>query len=238
MSSKERIDKILSNLGYGSRKDIKKIIKKGFISIDGEIIRDNSLKIDPYNAIIRVEDKLVKYRENIYIMMNKPSGVVSSTDDPLNKTVIDLISNEYKIFNPFPVGRLDKDTEGLLILSNDGILAHSILSPKKHVNKKYYVEVLGKVTQEDIKIFSDGVFIDDYKTMPAKMDIIESNSISKVNLTIKEGKFHQVKRMFKSVNKEVTYLKRISMGNLKLDENLKLGQYREITEDEIELLKG
>lgn len=238
MSSKERIDKILSNLGYGSRKDIKKIIKKGFISIDGEITKDSSIKVDPYKSIIRVEDKIVKYREKIYIMMNKPSGVVSSTDDPLSETVIDLISNEYKIFNPFPVGRLDKDTEGLLILSNDGILAHSILSPKKHVNKTYYVEVLGKVTQEDINIFSDGVFIDDYKTMPAEMYIIESDSVSKVNLTIKEGKFHQVKRMFKAVNKEVTYLKRISMGNLKLDENLKLGQYREITEDEIELLKG
>lgn len=171
-------------------------------------------------------------------MMNKPQGFISSTDDFRDKTVIDLISDEYKVFNPFPVGRLDKDTEGLMILSNDGQLSHRILSPKKHVEKLYYVEVEGLVTEEDKLLFREGVTIDDgYKTLPAKLDIIVSQGISKVYLTIEEGKFHQVKRMFLAVGKKVLYLKRIAIGGLKLDESLGLGEYRELTEEEILLLE-
>ena len=238
MSKAERIDKIHSNLGYGSRKDIKQIIKKGLISINGEIIKDNSIKIDPFKVEIKVKNEVVKYREYIYIMMNKPKGVISSTFDTINKTVIDLLDSEYKAFEPFPVGRLDKDTEGLLILSNDGTLAHNLLSPKKHVNKTYYVEVSGKVNEEDIKAFEEGVDIGDYKTMPAKLEILSSENLSKVIVVIQEGKFHQVKRMFNTVGKEVTYLKRIKMGNLELDENLKPGEYKELSNKELEILNN
>ena len=238
MQRKERLDKILSNLGYGSRKEIKALAKNGFIKVDGEIIKDSSFKLDPMSNKIEVDDQEVSYRKYIYLMMNKPSGVISSTDDWRDRTVLDLVEKKYKVFKPFPVGRLDKDTEGLLILSNDGQLTHQILSPKKHVKKKYYVEVKGKVTDDDKKIFKNGVIIDGgYKTLPAELEILLSGEISKVYLTIVEGKFHQVKRMFKAVGKEVTYLKRVAMGGLYLDENLLLGEYRELTEDEINLLQ-
>lgn len=237
MDKKIRLDKILSNLGYGSRKDVKKVIKNGLVKVNGEIVRDSSYKINPYKAVIEIGDAVVKYREFIYLMMNKPKGVVSSTDDPISRTVIDLIDEKYRTFDPFPIGRLDKDTEGLLIISNDGKLAHNLLSPKKHVEKKYYVEVEGYVNEDDKKAFIEGVVIDGgYKTMPAQLEIIDSDEISKVFLTIKEGKFHQVKRMFKAVNKKVIYLKRVSMGKLELDESLSPGEYRELTEEEILLL--
>ncbi|WP_202708961.1 pseudouridine synthase [Sporosalibacterium faouarense] len=239
MAKKERLDKVLSNMGYGSRKDVKGYIKQGLVTVDGEVVKSNSVKVDPYEAEIIIDGNTVEYREYIYLMMNKPDGVVSSTDDPRDTTVIDLIEEGYRIFEPFPIGRLDKDTEGLLIISNDGKLAHNLLSPKKHVEKTYYVEVDGRVGENDINTMSEGVIIDgDYKTMPAKLEILESNNISKVYLTIKEGKFHQVKRMFEAVDKSVIYLKRIAMGNLELDEDLNLGEYRELEEFEIELLKG
>ena len=171
-------------------------------------------------------------------MMNKPKDVVSSTDDPVNRTVLDLLEEEHLIFNPFPAGRLDKDTEGLLLLTNDGKLAHELLSPKKGVNKTYYAEVDGFVEESYIDRFKEGIILDDgYKTLPSKLEILESSAFSKVKLTIKEGKFHQVKRMFEAFNMEVVYLKRISMGGLELDKNLSLGEYRELTEKEIQLLK-
>jgi len=170
-------------------------------------------------------------------MLNKPAGVVSATFDNKDKTVIDLI-NEYKHLNLFPFGRLDKDSEGLLIISNDGKLAHELLSPKKHVDKKYYVDVEGKVSEEDVKRFKEGIVLDDNESCKSStLEIIESNAISKCYVTISEGKYHQVKRMFESVNKKVIYLKRITFGNLSLDNNLKLGEYRKLTEDEIDLLR-
>ncbi|MTI69610.1 MAG: rRNA pseudouridine synthase [Firmicutes bacterium] len=237
MSKKERIDKILSNMGYGSRKDVKKKIKNGIVTVDGKIIKNNSFKVNPYDSKIKIGRNVVEYREYVYIMLNKPDGFVSSTYDPINTTVIELLDEKYKIFDPFPIGRLDKDTEGLLILSNDGKLAHNILSPNKHVDKTYYVEVKGKVTKEDILKFKEGVYIEeDYKTKPADLEILTSDNISRVNLTIREGKFHQVKRMFKAVDKEVIYLKRVKMGKLCLDEDLNLGEYRELNKKEIELL--
>lgn len=238
MEKKERLDKILSNLGYGSRKDIKNLAKAGNIQVDDKVVLDSSIKIEPNNSIIKVNGEIVEYRKYIYLMMNKPQGVISATEDFRDKTVIDLISDKYKVFKPFPVGRLDKDTEGLLILTNDGQLAHRVLSPKKHVEKLYYAEIAGIVTEKDKVVFSEGIILDDgYKTLPAKLEILESNNISKVYLTIKEGKFHQVKRMFSSVGKKVIYLKRLAMGGLKLDESLGLGEYRELTEEEIQLLE-
>lgn len=239
MAKKERLDKILSNMGYGSRKDVKGFIKKGLVTIDGEVVKNNSVKADPYESEIIIDGNVVDYREYIYLIMNKPDGVVSSTYDTRDMTVIDLVHDEYRTFDPFPIGRLDKDTEGLLIISNDGKLAHNLLSPKKHVEKTYYVEVEGIVNDEDIEKMKEGVIIDDdYKTMPAKLEILESSDISKVYLTIKEGKFHQVKRMFKAVNKKVVYLKRISMGDLHLDEDLEVGEYRELTKEEIKILQN
>lgn len=178
----------------------------------------------------------LEYEEFVYLMLNKPSGVVSATYDNKDKTVIDLIK-DYKHLDLFPFGRLDKDSEGLLIISNDGKLAHELLSPKKHVDKKYYVEVLGRVTSEDIESFKNGIMLDGELCKSALLEIIKSDDISYCYVTISEGKYHQVKRMFESVNKKVTYLKRVTFGNLKLDENLKLGEYRKLTEQEINLLK-
>ena len=238
MGKRERLDKILANMGYGSRKDVKKLIKEGRVKVDNKLIKENSLKIDPYDTLIKVDGDEIIYRKYIYLMMNKPKDVVSSTEDPVSRTVLDLLDEEYLTFNPFPVGRLDKDTEGLLLLTNDGKLAHELLSPKKGVEKTYYLEVDGFIKESHIYEFKEGIILDDgYKTLPAKLEIIESNIFSKAKLTIKEGKFHQVKRMFEAINMEVVYLKRISMGALKLDEELNLGKYRELTEKEIQLLK-
>lgn len=235
---KERLDKVLANLGYGSRKEIKSLAKTGIIKIDGEIVNDSSHKFDPESSVIEVGEEVVRYRKYIYLMMNKPDGYISSTEDQTHETVVDLLEPEDRVFEPFPLGRLDKDTEGLLVLSNDGQLAHRILSPKKHVKKGYYAEVEGVVTEEDIEDFAEGVELEDgYITMPAKLKILESGEISKIELEIYEGKYHQVKRMFEAVGKRVAYLKRIYMGGLALDESLELGEYRELTGEEIELLE-
>lgn len=239
MTKKERLDKVLANMGYGSRKDVKKFIKDGRVKVNDSIVLDNEFKVSPYEDQILFNDEEVLYRKYIYLMMNKPQGLVSSTDDPRTRTVIDLLSEEYLIYKPFPVGRLDKDTEGLLMISNDGKLAHELLSPKKGVDKKYYVEVDGYVEDKYIEVFKDGVTIDDgYKTLPSNLEIINANIISKVFLTIQEGKFHQVKRMFESIEMKVLFLKRVSMGPLVLDESLNLGEYRELTEEEIFILKN
>lgn len=238
MAKNERLDKVLANMGYGSRKDVKKFIKEGLVKVNGIIIQNNEFKVSPYEDEITIRGEEVNYREYIYLMMNKPQGLVSSTDDPLTRTVIDLLRDEYLIYKPFPVGRLDKDTEGLLMISNDGKLAHELLSPKKHVDKKYYAEIDGTVEEEHIETFRKGIILDDgYKTLPAKLEIIETGVFSKIYLTIQEGKFHQVKRMFEALTMRVTYLKRISMGPLILDQSLEPGEYRELTEDEVNSLK-
>lgn len=237
MAKLERLDKILSNMGFGSRKQVKNIIKNGRITIDGEIANDNSLRVDP-NRDIRIDGIEVNYREFIYLMLNKPQNVVSATEDNIHETVIDLLEYEHLIFEPFPVGRLDKDTEGLLIITNDGKFAHSITSPNREVEKTYYAQIDGYVDQEDIKAFENGLILDDgYKTKPAILEIIDSGVISEVLVSITEGKFHQVKRMFKARNMEVKYLKRLKIGDLILDDDLYPGEYRELTEEEIESFK-
>jgi len=238
MAKTQRIDKVLANLGYGSRKDIRKMCKDGLVKVDDNIIKDSSLHIDPENSEITIGNEVINYREFVYIMMNKPQDVISATVDKRDQTVVDLLDESYIPFEVFPVGRLDKDTEGLLILTNDGVLAHKLLSPKKHVPKTYYANVEGIVTEEDKAKFQEGVFIDDdYKTQPAELKILKSDEISEIELTIYEGKFHQVKRMFHAVDKEVIYLKRLSMGPLELDKDLDLGEYRELTEEELNQLK-
>jgi 16S rRNA pseudouridine516 synthase len=236
---KLRIDKMLSNTGVGSRKQIKTDARNGHIEVNGTIEKDSSRIIDTETDAVKYKGEIIKYTQYIYLMMNKPRGVVSATEDNYDKTVIDLLKDEDKSYKPFPVGRLDKDSEGLLLITNDGKLSHDLLSPKKHVDKTYYVEVDEEVTENDVTAFEKGVILkeDNYKTLPAKLQIIESGYPSICLVTIREGKFHQVKRMFNAINNEVIYLKRISMGTLKLDESLKTGQYRHLTEEEIKLLR-
>lgn len=238
MAKKQRIDKILSNLGYGSRSEIKKYCKQGSVVVNGSEVSNPGTQVDTENDEILFNGEEVIYREYIYLMMNKPDGYVSTTTDKYDPTVLDLIDLSYLAFEPFPVGRLDKDTEGLLVLTNDGKLSHRVLSPKKHVPKTYYAKIDGVVTEEDVEAFLEGVVLDDgYKTMPSQLNILKSDDESEIELTIHEGKFHQVKRMFESVGKKVVYLKRLSMGNLKLDESLELGEYRELTDEEIKLIE-
>lgn len=238
MAKKQRLDKVLSNLGYGSRAEIKRDCKRGMVTVNDKIESNPGLQVDTDKDKIVFDGEVIKYREFVYIMLNKPDGYISATFDKHDPIVLDLIEPSLLVFEPFPVGRLDKDTEGLLVLTNDGQLTHRVLAPKSHVPKTYYAKIDGKVTEEDILAFKNGVTLDDgYKTMPAELSILESNDFSEIELTIHEGKFHQVKRMFESVGKKVVYLKRLSMGKLKLDESLDLGEYRELTEEEIRLIE-
>ncbi|GKW46641.1 pseudouridine synthase [Planococcus sp. NCCP-2050] len=233
-----RIDKFLSNMGYGSRKEVKILLKSKAVEVNGSEIRDPKVHINELSDEVTVGGERVEYAEFIYLLMNKPQGVISATEDKYDQTVIDLLADEEQNFEPFPVGRLDKDTEGFLLLTNDGKLAHELLSPKKHVDKRYFAIIDGEVTAEDGAAFENGVVLDDgYKTKPAVLKILKSGAVSEIELTITEGKFHQVKRMFQSVGKEVTYLKRLSMGPLELDPALALGEYRHLTEEEIDQLK-
>ena len=238
MGKKMRVDKLLSNVGVASRAELKKYCKQGLISVNGKVINNPGVQVDSESDDIRFNGEKIVYREFVYIMLNKPDGYISATFDKYDPIVLDLIDQSYLVFEPFQVGRLDKDTEGLLVLTNDGQLAHRVLSPKKHVPKTYYAKIQGKVTEEDILAFEKGVILDDgYETMPSQLKILKSDDMSEIELTIHEGKFHQVKRMFESVGKKVVYLKRLSMGKLKLDESLGLGEYRELTEEEVKLIE-
>jgi 16S rRNA pseudouridine516 synthase len=234
-----RIDKMLANLGYGSRKEVKQLLKSSAVKVDGVVLKDAKQHVDPENQTVTLNGEVIEYKEFIYLMMNKPPGVLSATEDNVGETVIDLLEIEDQVYEPFPVGRLDKDTEGLLLITNDGQLAHQLLSPKKHVPKTYFAVIDGEVTEEDIKAFAAGVTLDDgYLTKPGELKIMKSGIRSDIELIITEGKFHQVKRMFQAVGKRVVYLQRLSMGPLQLDETLELGEYRELTDEEVELLKN
>ena len=236
----ERLDKVLSNLGYGSRKEIKQAVRKGLIEVNGELVKDNGMQVDPENDRIVVNGEEIFYRKYIYLMMNKPDGVVSATFDNWDETVVDLLEVEHQVFNPFPVGSLDKDTVGLLLLTNDGELNHRLISPKWKVDKIYYARIDKKVTEDDVKKFKKGITLDDgYLCKEAILEILEaSDEGSEVMVTIQEGKYHQVKRMFEAVDKKVVYLKRVEFGTLKLDENLEEGEYRELTDEEVNILKS
>lgn len=230
-----RIDKLLGNLGFGSRKEVKLLIRKGHVIVNEQKIRNSSTIINPNSDIIMVKNKRVFYQEHIYLMLNKPPSVISATEDKHDKTVIDLLPNDIQHFKPFPVGRLDKDTEGLLLLTNDGVLAHQLTSPKKDIPKTYYAKISGIVTNEDVEKVLHGITLaDGHFTKPAKLKILHSDHQSEVEITITEGKYHQVKRMFGALGKKVVYLKRIRMGNLVLDEKLLLGSFRELTSDELD----
>ncbi|MCM3569663.1 pseudouridine synthase [Neobacillus mesonae] len=233
-----RIDKMLANLGYGSRKEVKQLLKNGAVKVDDTVIKDAKQHVDPVTQTVTLNGEVIEYKEFIYLMMNKPPGVLSATEDTDAETVIDLLELEDQVFEPFPVGRLDKDTEGLLLITNDGQLAHQLLSPKRHVPKTYFAVIDQEVTEDDVEAFSQGVVLDDgYKTKPGELKILKSGIRSDIELTITEGKFHQVKRMFQAAGKKVVYLQRISMGPLVLDETLELGEYRELSDEEVEMLK-
>lgn len=230
---KIRLDKYLADMGKGTRSEVKKAISKGLVRVNNVIVKKPETKLDTDSDHVLFDGVLVGYAQHEYYMLNKPSGVISATEDKREKTVIDLII-ERKRKDLFPVGRLDRDTEGLLLISNDGELAHRLLSPSKHVDKVYYAKIDGEVTIEDVEAFQQGVDIGEEKlTRPAKLRVLKSGTQSEIELTICEGKFHQVKRMFQAVGKEVVYLKRLQMGTLILDESLKPGEYRELTEQEI-----
>lgn len=235
----ERLDKVLANLGYGTRKEVKAVVKEGRVQVDGKAIFDSSMQIDPEITELTIDGEAVKYRKYIYIMLNKPEGVVSATFDNYDETVIDLLAPELQALNPFPVGRLDKDTVGLLLITNDGELNHRLISPKWHVDKVYFAQIDKPVSIGDVKAFEKGITLDDgYRCLPAKLEILSSTDDgSDVLVTIQEGKFHQVKRMFQSAQKNVVFLKRIKFGEIKLDEELNEGDYRELSKDEIKILK-
>lgn len=273
MKVKMRLDKMLGNLGYGTRSSIKLLIKQGAVTVNGALVKDHGLQINPNEDEVVLDGMTIQYRDTVYVLLHKPAGVISATEDKRDQTVIDLLDEDITVMSPFPVGRLDKDTEGLLLITNDGKLSHELLSPRKHVPKTYRALVAGQVRDTDIEEFKRGVTLDDdYVTMSAQLGVLASKSgegspvvgeaqyadeltsavmlvpqeaeldpnvaLSWIELTIHEGKFHQVKRMFEAVGKKVLYLRRISMGPLKLDPALAPGEWRELTEEEVDSLRN
>ena len=233
-----RIDKCLADCGLGTRSEVKSLLKAKRITVNGKVVTNGKVQVNPETDVILFDGEKIQYEEFVYIMMNKPKGVVSATEDNLHKTVLDLIDPLYLKKGVFPVGRLDIDTHGLLLLTNDGELAHRLLSPKKHVTKIYQARVEGVMTLEDAAAFERGIVLSDgTECMPARLDILSTTQDeSVVQIHIKEGKFHQVKRMVKACGKTVVDLERLTMGPLKLDERLALGESRPLTEEELQLL--
>lgn len=226
-----RIDKYLSHMGFGTRSQVKNLIKNGWVTVDGKTIKKSDIQIKE-GQIVCVDDKPISYVEYEYYMLHKPSGYVSATEDNVHPTVMELVDSVRN--DLYPVGRLDIDTEGLLLITNDGQFTHNLLSPKKHVSKKYYVEFDGDLPSDAVEIFSKPMEFEDFTSQGGTLEIINESS---AYLTIYEGKFHQVKRMFLKVRCEVTYLKRVSFGSLTLGD-LELGQSRKLTEKELELLQS
>lgn len=231
-----RLDKYLAEMGAGTRSEVKKYIRQGSVTVDGVTVKKPEEKVNELTQIVCVNGKQIGYEKFEYYMLNKPKGVVSATTDPKDQTVVELIESR-KRKDLFPVGRLDKDTEGLLLITNDGELAHRLLAPKKHVDKVYYAKIDGTVTEETVARFREGLDIGSGEfAKPSSLTIVKSGLISEIELTIQEGKFHQVKRMFHAVGMEVLELKRLSMGSLVLDPALKPGEYRRLKEEEVEKL--
>ncbi len=233
---KLRLDKYLCDMTDESRSEIKANIKKGLVFVNGEAEKKPETKVDTESDEITYKGESISYEKYVYYMFHKPAGCVSATSDRQYKTVIDYFA-DVNGKDIFPVGRLDKDTEGLLLVTNDGELAHNLLSPKKHVEKVYYAEIAGELPDDALLLFEQGLDIGDKeKTLPAKLEIIgnlESTDILAVKVTITEGRYHQIKRMFEAVGCKVTYLKRLSMGGLVLDEELKKGEWRKLSQKEI-----
>lgn len=233
----ERLDKILASQNNLSRKEVQKLIRSGSVCVNGSICRENNCKVDPEKAEITINGQAVNYSKYVYIMMNKPQGVLSASNDKHAKTVIDLVPDNLKRKGLFPAGRLDKDTEGLLIITDDGDFAHRMLSPKNHVEKRYVAQLDGDITDETIKAFEKGIiFADGTKCMPAKLEICDNSNPQKGIVTICEGKFHQVKKMFICCGINVVHLQRISIGKLELDSKLPTGECKSLTNLDKELI--
>lgn len=235
MAKLVRLDKFLCDMELGTRSEVKIYLKKGFVTVDGVIQKSPDFKINPDTHEISFQGKVLNYQEFYYYMLHKPAGVITATEDNMHETVMSLFGENARK-DLFPVGRLDKDTEGLLLITNDGELSHALLSPRKHVPKTYFVEVPEKLDLGQIEALEQGLDIgDDKKTLPAKVEILDDTHI---HLTICEGRYHQVKRMLKAVGSEVLYLKRVSFGTLTLDDTLEKGSYRPLTEEEITALRN
>lgn len=228
-----RLDKLLAHYGIGTRKEVKNYIRKGLVKVNSQLIKKDDFKVDITKDIVEFNNQVIHYKPYIYIMLNKPAGCVSATKDNVHSTVIDFIKG-YDNYELFPVGRLDKDTEGLMLLTNDGDLSHKLLSPSRKHSKLYYAKINSAIDESDVQKFKEGIYIDDYRCFPANLTIISSSQAeSEVYIEIFEGKFHQIKRMVQALGKKVIYLKRIQIKSLKLDKNLKTGQYRELTDHEL-----
>lgn len=232
-----RLDKYLADMNAGTRSELKRDIRKGLVTVGGSVVKDPGRNVEPLTDAVCYRGKKIEYETYVYYMLNKPAGVISATEDKRMQTVVDLLPEERRR-DIFPVGRLDKDTEGLLLITNDGELAHRLLSPKYHVDKKYFARIRGRVTDEDVAAFARGIHLMDFTCMPADLVIERSGEISEVTVIIREGKFHQIKRMFEAVDKEVMYLKRLEMGSLILDEELAPGEFRRLTEEELRSLSA
>ena len=234
----QRLDKILASTGKWSRREVKQLVRQGRVLANGLPVNTAEEKYDPAHTVFTVDGENVGYRPVTWLMMNKPGGVLSATTDGNAPTVLDLLPLELRKIGLFPVGRLDKDTEGLLLLTDDGDLAHYLLSPRHHVDKQYFTRVSGSLTKEDIALFQRGMVLEDgLHCMPAELEILKAGEISEAFVTLREGKFHQVKRMFAALGKPVQYLQRVRMGNLTLDSGLKLGEFRFLTSEELGILQ-
>lgn len=235
--STERLDKVLAHMGAGSRRDVKQLVKARRVTVDGVLARDPGQQVDPAAQQIAVNGVALHYQRHYYLMLHKPGGVLTATEDRRQPTVLDLLPPAERHKDLHPVGRLDKDTEGLLLLTTDGRLSHRLLAPKRRVPKRYLAHVEGRLTQGDVTAFAVGIRLDDgYVTMPGHLEILDAGAESQALVTIHEGKYHQVKRMFAACGKRVTYLKRLAMGPLTLDDEVAAGGWRPLRPDEVEAL--
>lgn len=232
-----RLDKLLGDMGIASRSELRQMIKRGRVTVDGRAVTAPETKVDSEGSSIALDGEELRYKSFRYYMMDKPAGVLSATEDGRQKTVLDLVSPEMRRMGLFPVGRLDKDTEGLLFLTNEGGLAHDLLSPKRHVDKVYYARVEGRLTEADCEVFAAGITLPDgLQCQSAKLEILSAGDVSEAHVTLREGKFHQVKRMLAFLGKPVTYLERVEMAGLPLDLSLLRGEFRFLTPEEVEHL--
>ena len=233
-----RLDKLLCDLGLGSRREVRDWIRAGRVALDGAVLRSPEQKLDPEAGVLALDGKALRYQANHYFMMDKPVGVITATEDPGQKTVLDLLPPELRRLGLFPVGRLDKDTSGLLILTDDGDFAHRVTAPKSGVEKRYLAAVEGRLTEADADRFAAGLDLGDFTALPAKLRILSAaEDRSEAEVTVREGKFHQVRRMFAAVGHEVLTLHRCSFGPLELEDSLAPGEWRELTEEELARLK-
>lgn len=235
----QRLDKLISSQGRYSRKEAQELIKSGCVKVDGITVRDRGAKVDGSTCFVCINGEEMKFEKFVYLMLNKPKGVVSATNDSRDKTVIDLVSDEYKRRNLFPAGRLDITTTGFVLITDDGDFAHRILSPKNHIEKTYEARLAEAVTEEQLRAVAEGIVLKDgTECLPAKLRVLESGENPLVEIKICEGKYHQIKRMFAAAGNGVVELKRTKMGGVELDKNLSEGEFRPLTPDEVKLVEN